>query len=241
MIVFSDGVGCGCQLERAVLNKRVTHEFFSLSWLASYRYSCAGIFVHYADLSCGAELRIVLTSRPTTNPELVRDCMSIQISPVTAADVEPVAALARKVWQSTYPGIITQAQIDFMLEQRYNPGRLLEELGLPTIWWDKATVDGQLAAFSSCLLTETPSEMKLDKIYVDPARQRLGLGGRLIALVSQRALAQGCDTLILAVNKRNERAIAAYQKYGFAVREAVCVNIGNDFVMDDFIMALPLR
>ena len=25
------------------------------------------------------------------------------------------------------------------------------------------------------------------------------------------------------------------------VREAVCINIGNDFVMDDFIMALPLR
>ena len=167
--------------------------------------------------------------------------MSIQISPVTAADVEPIAELARIVWQSTYPGIITQAQIDFMLEQRYNPVRLLEELASPSIWWDKATVDGQLAAFSSCLLAETPGEMKLDKIYVDPARQRLGLGGRLIANASQRALAQGCRTLILAVNKRNERAIAAYQKYGFTVREAVCVNIGNDFVMDDFIMALPLR
>ena len=241
MMVFSDGFGCGCRLELAARKKRVRYELFSLSWLASYRYSCARIFVHYADLPCGAELRIVLTSRSTTNPELVRDCMSIHIAPLTAADVEPVAALARIVWQSTYPGIITQAQIDFMLEQRYNPVRLLEELASPSIWWDKATVDGQLAAFSSCLLAETPGEMKLDKIYVDPARQRLGLGGRLIANASQRALAQGCRTLILAVNKRNERAIAAYQKYGFTVREAVCVNIGNDFVMDDFIMALPLR
>ena len=154
---------------------------------------------------------------------------------------EKIAALARIVWQSTYPGIITQAQIDYMLEQRYNAPLLLEELNSPTIWWDKAMVDGEIAAFSSSLLSATPEEMKLDKIYVDPARQRLGLGGRLLARVSQRALAQGCNTLILAVNKRNERAIAAYRKYGFVVRDAVRVDIGKDFVMDDFIMALSLR
>ena len=167
--------------------------------------------------------------------------MSIQISPVTDVDVETITVLARVVWQNAYPGIITQAQIDFMLEQRYNVPRLLEELRMSKIWWDKASVDGEIAAFSSSLLTEAPKEMKLDKIYVDPARQRLGLGGRLIAHVSQRALAQGCDTLILAVNKRNENAIAAYLKYGFVVREAVRIDIGSDFVMDDFIMALSLH
>jgi ribosomal protein S18 acetylase RimI-like enzyme len=53
-------------------------------------------------------------------------------------------------------------------------------------------------------------------------------------------MAAGCTTLILAVNKRNEKAIAAYRKQGFAVRDSVCVDIGNGFVMDDFIMAKPL-
>ena len=43
--------------------------------------------------------------------------MSIQISPVVSADLEQIATLARIVWQSTYPGIISQAQIDFMLAQ----------------------------------------------------------------------------------------------------------------------------
>ncbi|MFZ4536196.1 GNAT family N-acetyltransferase [Propionivibrio sp.] len=167
--------------------------------------------------------------------------MSIQISPVTSADVEAVAALARIVWQDAYPGIITQAQIDFMLEQRYNAPRLREELAMADIWWDKATVDGELAAFASTLPGTAAGEMKLDKLYVDPARQRLGLGGRLIAHVSQRALGLGCDTLMLAVNKRNERAISVYKKHGFVVRDAVRVDIGNDFVMDDFIMAKSLR
>jgi hypothetical protein len=88
---------------------------------------------------------------------------------VTArSDVAPVTALARQVWQQTYPGIISQEQIDFMLEQRYNPQRLLEELTMPSMWWDQARVDGQLAGFSSCLLTAGGREMKLDKLYVDP-------------------------------------------------------------------------
>lgn len=167
--------------------------------------------------------------------------MIVQISALTMSDVKTLAALARSVWQSAYAGIITPAQIDYMLEQRYNTPRLLAELETKGIWWDKATVDGQMVAFASTLLGAKASEMKVDKLYVDPQWQHCGLGGRLLAHLAERALAQGCDTLLLAVNKRNERAIAAYRKYGFSVRDAVCVDIGNDFVMDDFIMAKSLR
>ena len=166
--------------------------------------------------------------------------MKVLISPLAAADVEAVSALARRVWQHTYLGIISQEQIDYMLEQRYRAQLVKEELGLPTIWWDQVTVDGQLAGFVSCLLTATAGEMKLDKLYVDPQRQRLGIGRRLIDQVVARAHAAACETLILAVNKGNEKAIAAYRKQGFVVRDSVCVDIGGGFVMDDFIMAKPL-
>ena len=166
--------------------------------------------------------------------------MDILISPVTAADVEAIAALARHVWQHTYPEIISQEQIDFMLDQRYRPQLVRGELRSAGVWWDQITVDGRLAGFVSCLLTATPGEVKLDKLYVDPQRQRLGLGRRLVDHVVARALAAGCETLILAVNKHNTDAIAAYRKQGFAVRESVCVDIGGGFVMDDFIMARSL-
>lgn len=162
--------------------------------------------------------------------------MPIAIAPVSADDVGAIAALARVVWQDAYPAIISQAQIDYMLEQRYNAQRLLDELATPGLWWDRATVDGALAGFAATQLTAAPGEMKLDKLYVDPARQRLGLGGALIAHVAARARREGCATLILAVNKQNARAIAAYRKHGFAVRESVRVDIGGGFVMDDFIM-----
>jgi ribosomal protein S18 acetylase RimI-like enzyme len=163
--------------------------------------------------------------------------MPMEIKPVRAADVEAIAALAREIWQSAYAEIISQAQIDYMLAQRYNAPRLLEELGKSGYWWDQAFVDGARVGFSSCCLTDVPGEIKLDKVYVHPSQQRSGIGGALIDGALAHGREAGCSTLILAVNKQNARAIAAYEKRGFAVREAVRVDIGGGFVMDDFIMA----
>jgi ribosomal protein S18 acetylase RimI-like enzyme len=166
--------------------------------------------------------------------------MDVLITPVGVADVDSVIELARQVWQQTYPEIISQEQIDYMLAQRYSRERLLAELGMPDIWWDQAMVDGHLTGFSSCMTVAGGSEMKLDKLYVDPQRQRSGTGGRLIKEVERHAHGAGCRALILAVNKRNERAIAAYRRHGFVVRDSVCVDIGHGFLMDDFIMSKSL-
>ena len=163
------------------------------------------------------------------------------LSPVQPADVDAIAVLAREIWGSAYADIITPAQIDYMLAQRYNASRLLEELRTTGYWWDQAFLDERRVAFSSCYLTGVPGELKLDKLYVHPACQRAGVGGALIETVQRHGRDSGCDTLILAVNKQNSRAIAAYEKHGFTVRDAVRVDIGGGFVMDDFIMARSIE
>lgn len=158
--------------------------------------------------------------------------------PLTPSDLESVADLARRVWQDTYPGIISQAQIDSMLAARYHPGALGEYLAAEDRWFELAETAGQLAAFCAC--ERHCGEYKLDKLYVDPVRQRNGLGGQLIARAAERARSLGFPHMILAVNKRNAQAIAAYRKHGFSIRESVCVEIGGGFVMDDYIMQKPL-
>jgi ribosomal protein S18 acetylase RimI-like enzyme len=79
--------------------------------------------------------------------------------------------------------------------------------------------------------------MKLDKLYVRPDQQRHGYGGMLIAHTCERAKHLGYRTVTLAVNKRNTKAIAAYRKHGFDIRETSVKEIGGGFIMDDYIMA----
>ena len=162
--------------------------------------------------------------------------MSIEIRPVSKHEVEEIASLARDIWQQHYAAIISPAQIDFMLAERYSQPRMIEELDRVGIWWDQLWVDGSRAAFASYHLSGVPGEMKLDKLYVHPSQQRHGLGGMLITHISDQARSQHCERLILAVNKQNIQAIAAYQKHGFVVRESVQVDIGQGFIMDDYIM-----
>ena len=164
----------------------------------------------------------------------------VHIRPVAREEATAIAALAKRVWQEAYLDIIGQAQIDYMLEQRYNTPRLLEELARPDIWWDQAFVGAKRLGFASVQATDTPGEFKLDKLYVHPEAQRQGIGSALLQHTLARVRGKGGKTLILAVNKNNAPAIAAYRKNGFALRESVCVDIGNGFVMDDFIMARSL-
>jgi GNAT superfamily N-acetyltransferase len=163
------------------------------------------------------------------------------IAPLAPEDAEAVAALAAKIWWPHYSGIISAAQIEYMLSQRYDPRVVRAELERDDVWWDKLLVGAKIAGFASCFLIAKAAEMKLDKLYVHPDYQRKGYGGMVIAHVGERARVQGCSRLTLAVNKRNGIAISAYRKHGFQVRAAVEKDIGGGFVMDDYIMEKVLK
>jgi ribosomal protein S18 acetylase RimI-like enzyme len=162
------------------------------------------------------------------------------IEPLAADDVERLVALAREIWYAHYPAIISTAQIEYMLEERYHADVVRAELKHDGVWWDKLTVGGKLAGFASYFLTGIPGEMKLDKLYVHPRLQRRGYGGQMIARAGEVARFRGCSRLVLAVNKNNRSAISAYLKHGFRVGDAVVKDIGGGFVMDDYIMVKPL-
>jgi ribosomal protein S18 acetylase RimI-like enzyme len=159
-----------------------------------------------------------------------------RIEPLTDADVEALAALAREIWYAHYPAIISAAQIEYMLDQRYRPETVRAELARADIGWDKLVVGGAMIGFSSYFRAAPAREMKLDKLYVHPRRQRLGYGGLMIARAADAARREGCDRLVLAVNKNNASAIAAYRKHGFQIAQSVTKDIGGGFVMDDYVM-----
>lgn len=155
-------------------------------------------------------------------------------------DLPTLATLAQHIWQQHYPSIISQDQIDYMLQQRYGSNELLAELNTPQHWLDGLWLGDTMVGFANYFICSDAATMKLDKLYLHPDWHGKGLGSLLLEYVSARSRQQGCDRLTLAVNKRNAKALKSYQRNGFEITEEVLVAIGNGFVMDDFIMHKPL-
>ncbi|MDP1644403.1 MAG: GNAT family N-acetyltransferase [Thiobacillus sp.] len=153
---------------------------------------------------------------------------------LTVVDIDAVSALARVVWQATYPPLISQAQIDAMLADRYAPARVREQLDDPGHAWWVARQDPALAGFAHAIRDETGC--KLDKLYVHPAQQRRGIGAALVRAVEDWARRQQARHLWLQVNRGNTQAIRAYEKYGFQIVASRVFDTGNGFVMDDHVM-----
>ena len=155
---------------------------------------------------------------------------------LTAHDFDTVAALGTEIWRKHFITMITREQIDYMVSSRYTPEKLGRYLDAPDRWFRLLRVDGQPSGYCSYALSGRPGEMKLEQLYLLEALRGQGLGGRMMEDVEGAARALGCATLMLTVNRRNAEAIAVYEKRGFTVREQVLADIGNGFVMDDYVM-----
>jgi ribosomal protein S18 acetylase RimI-like enzyme len=164
----------------------------------------------------------------------------MEIIRATEADLPAISKLAGIIWRACYPGIITRAQIDFMLARMYALDAMRGEIQSQEIRYDRLLAGNELVGFASYGPTEQPGIFKLHKIYLHPAWHGRGPGSLLLQHCEREVRKLGASRLILNVNKNNTKAIAAYQRNGFTITDSVITNIGGGFVMDDYIMAKNL-
>ena len=163
-----------------------------------------------------------------------------EIAPAAEADLDAIAKLAGVIWRACYPGIISPAQIEYMLGRMYGRETLRAEIQSGEIHYDRLLADQRLIGFASYGTTQPAGVFKLHKLYLHPDWHGRGLGSLLLRHVERETRRIGALRLVLSVNKRNARAIASYRRNGFAIAESVVTDIGGGFVMDDYVMAKAL-
>lgn len=159
---------------------------------------------------------------------------SIVISPLDAADLAVVAALAHRIWPAAYAGVLTGEQIANLLLRIYSVENLKREMASGHRFW-LAREGGAPAGFASGY--KEGSTVWLKKLYVLPDRQGRGLGRALMDAVVAAFLP--ADDLKLFVNNGNTAAQAFYERLGFSRAAEVPVRMG-DFDFVDFVYAKRL-
>lgn len=159
---------------------------------------------------------------------------SIQIRMAGIEDIPTIRSLAFDIWPIAYKDILTVEQLDYMLELIYSPEAISSQIIDKKHQFLVIEKEGSPLGFASYNKLEE-GVFKLQKLYVQPATQGMGLGKALLDKVKQLVLTAGASELHLNVNKNN-KAISFYEKQGFSIYKEEQIPIGRGYIMDDYAM-----
>ena len=157
----------------------------------------------------------------------------LRIMPVTNMElVYSVYAVAEAIWEQHYTPIIGEAQVAYMIEKFLSPDAIVEQINSGYEYF-LFSYDYTFAGFAA--IEERGEELFLSKLYVDEEFRGKGIGKYMFQKFVEIAKMRNLKKIWLTCNRNNTNSIAIYEHLGFKkVREEV-TDIGNGFVMDDFI------
>lgn len=152
----------------------------------------------------------------------------------TLEDIPLIQEIAEEAWRPTYGHILTEEQTLYMIPMMYSHEVILQQID----FFSLLEIDG--AAIGYCAFEKTSAtEGKLHKLYLRPTVKQKGSGSFIIEQISHQARSMGLTSIFLNVNKHNS-AVEFYLKKGFIKDSEMVLDIGNGYVMDDYVMRLTL-
>lgn len=156
----------------------------------------------------------------------------------TNEEVQKLAKLASEIWNEYWTVILSQAQIDYMVDKFQSYGAIKNQIEndryIYNILEDSDKVIGYFG------VSPKDNYLFLSKLYIKKDFRGLGCGKLAFNKIKQIAQQYNKKMIRLTVNKHNINTIKAYEKWGFNTVEDVVTDIGNGFVMDDYIMQYEL-
>lgn len=164
----------------------------------------------------------------------------IEITKANQQHIPIIRQLAQQLWPVAFAAILSPSQIDYMMEMMYSTASLKQQMN-DGHQYALALQDKQHIGYVSYETNHMGSDKtKIHKLYLSPQHQRRGVGKTIIDYVAQQAQQSNNKALFLNVNKHNTQAINFYKKHHCRLVQKEKIDIGNSFIMDDFVFELTL-
>ena len=148
--------------------------------------------------------------------------------------IEELAEIAKLIWSEYFPGIITPEQVDYMVEKYQSADAIARQISNDGYMY--FMVLGNEVILGYLALKADGNQLLLSKLYLKKEFRGRGYFNKMLSFAEKIGKEKGLNSLYLAVNKHNDNAIAVYLKKGFSIKKEQTADIGNGFVMDDYIM-----
>jgi RimJ/RimL family protein N-acetyltransferase len=157
---------------------------------------------------------------------------SLLLKAVSETEIEKIADLAKIIWQKYYPPIIGQEQVDYMLKNMYNTKSLLNQINEKGQQFYFIIFENETIGFIS-VTNEKDGCWMLNKFYVLDKEAGKGIGTEIMEELKKIIQPK---KIRLTVNRNNFKSINFYFKNGFRIDSVAQFDIGEGYIMDDFIM-----
>lgn len=176
----------------------------------------------------------------------------------TRKDIEKVAHLADVIWHEYWPAIIGEEQTDYMVENfqsadameldiaenNYLYFLLFDEnnkcVGYTAAAPERFSNDPNnphAIAHGTAINNTSLDRLFVSKIYLLKEERGKHYASKVIAFWEEYCMRENLSAMYLTVNRFNELGVRAYLGRGFETLESFAADIGNGFIMDDYIMA----
>ena len=161
----------------------------------------------------------------------------IKIEKISLKDLQRIIELAEKTWEPTYKEILSKEQLIYMFEMMYSEAVLRKRmLNVNDFYISKIN---QIDVGFLETVKNDEYKLYISKIYVDPNYQKKGIGKYLIEFLEKKAISMKFKSLKLNVNRYNP-AQHFYTRIGFRIEKQIDIEIGNGYLMEDYIMEKEL-
>lgn len=165
---------------------------------------------------------------------------SATFSPVEPTDFDEVRKMAKKIWPEVYRRIISEEQIEYMIERMYSPRIIASEVIESGYFYDWIICNDDRVGFLAYGPVCKGEECGLHKLYLLPEVHGAGIGSCALRYIVEKLRLAEVSLLTLRVNRHNAAAIRCYERNGFQITGKDRLDIGGGHVMDDYLMSHQL-
>lgn len=164
----------------------------------------------------------------------------ITITEASIEDINKIQNIAHTTWPITYGQILAKEQLDYMLDLIYSDEALTSQMEKKEQLFYLISEDETTLGFIGIEHNyQSQAITKIHKIYLLPETQGKGIGKKVIEDIQKLALKNHSTSLSLNVNRFNS-ALSFYTKIGFEIIGEVNIDIGNGYLMEDYVMKKKL-
>jgi len=149
------------------------------------------------------------------------------------SDLTLIENMANTIWHEHYTPIIGAEQVTYMLDKFQSANTMQEQIDKGYQYFLINFNDNAVGYLS---FEKRENALFLSKIYLLKNERGKGIGRTAMEFVISAAKGLSCTKVALTVNRFNQNSIRAYESAGFEKKGELVQDIGNGFVMDDYLM-----